>query len=297
MPASTRSAYDVSSTRSLNVPGSPSSALQTTKCSAPGALRQASHFCPVENPAPPRPRRFDVCISASRPSAPRASAAASARPGSGSVASMTSSRRTLSSTRKNSAGHADSGDAVADQLADRVDARLRQARDRPVVDQDRRALVAHSGARRRVDADEPVFGGLAPLDPELPAHVVEELAAAQHAVGDVVAEQHAVSSARLRVQERIEARDALDLGARQAHDLLDAVDRLGRDPVAGLLHLAQDLQQVMRVAAVPLEHRIDRGIDRRQHTVSQGFRRGDVTDAATATSALSTCCPVGKKAC
>ena len=53
--------------RSLIVPGSLSSALQTMYLSGPGWLRTSSHFMPVGNPAPPRPRRplaLSVAISA-----------------------------------------------------------------------------------------------------------------------------------------------------------------------------------------------------------------------------------------
>ena len=42
--------------RSLMVPGSLSSALQTTYFSLPGALRTISHLLPVGKPAPPMPR-------------------------------------------------------------------------------------------------------------------------------------------------------------------------------------------------------------------------------------------------
>ena len=56
MPANTRSGSSVSSTRSLNVPGSPSSALHTANLRSPGAARAISHLMPVGKPAPPRPR-------------------------------------------------------------------------------------------------------------------------------------------------------------------------------------------------------------------------------------------------
>jgi len=47
----------------MNAPGSPSSALQSTYFTSPLALRVNSHFMPVENPAPPRPRRPDFFTS------------------------------------------------------------------------------------------------------------------------------------------------------------------------------------------------------------------------------------------
>src|SRR4029453_10457469 len=50
--------------RSLNVPGSDSSALQITYFSSPGAFAAPSHLTPVGNAAPPRPTRPDALISA-----------------------------------------------------------------------------------------------------------------------------------------------------------------------------------------------------------------------------------------
>ena len=58
-----------SSTRSLKVPGSPSSALQTTTCSRPAPRGTAPISVPVANPAPPRPRRLRALRS--RPASPR----------------------------------------------------------------------------------------------------------------------------------------------------------------------------------------------------------------------------------
>ncbi len=64
MPSSTACGSPSSTLRSMNAPGSPSSALQITYFFAPFARRAKVHFMPVENPAPPRPRRPEAVISA-----------------------------------------------------------------------------------------------------------------------------------------------------------------------------------------------------------------------------------------
>ena len=57
-------------TRSLNVPGSDSSALQTTKCGVADSRATASHLRPVGNAAPPRPINFEAVTSAITRSGP-----------------------------------------------------------------------------------------------------------------------------------------------------------------------------------------------------------------------------------
>ncbi len=67
------------STRSLNVPGSDSSALQTAKCGCAACAATADHFRPVGKAAPPRPTSFASLSSLITASAPMASAWWSAR--------------------------------------------------------------------------------------------------------------------------------------------------------------------------------------------------------------------------
>ena len=52
------------SSRLLNVPGSLSSKLHTTNTGFPVSCGTKDHFCPVGNPAPPRPRSPDDLTSA-----------------------------------------------------------------------------------------------------------------------------------------------------------------------------------------------------------------------------------------
>ena len=86
-------------------------------------------------------------------------------------------------------------------------------RDGAIVDQQRRALIAHAGTGSGADTDQAVFGDLARLQPQQLAHLIHQGLAAQHAVGDVVGEQHAVFAVRLQVQERVERGHAFDAGA------------------------------------------------------------------------------------
>ena len=79
IPSSTAWGSPSNSARSMNAPGSPSSALQTRYFSSPAAEWAISHFTPVGNPAPPRPRspeRLTVSMTSSGDISHRAFAAA-----------------------------------------------------------------------------------------------------------------------------------------------------------------------------------------------------------------------------
>ena len=69
-----------STERSMNAPGSPSSALQTMYFCPLGAFMPASHFTPVGKPAPPRPRRPEAFISSTTCSGVMVSRALDAAP-------------------------------------------------------------------------------------------------------------------------------------------------------------------------------------------------------------------------
>jgi len=151
---------------------------------------------------------------------------------------------------------------VANQLGDFVDTLQVQAGNRVVIDQHARPLIAQAGAGRLADADQAVFGNLAALDPQVAAQALHKRPVALHPVGDVVGKQHPVFAARLGVNEGIEAGNALDLGARHAQHGLHAVDGFRRDPVAGLLNFAQDLQHAGRIASISVDHPVDNTGDR-----------------------------------
>jgi hypothetical protein len=63
IPSSTRCGSDSSTARSMNAPGSPSSALQMTYFWSDGILATVDHFRPAGYPPPPRPRKPLISIS------------------------------------------------------------------------------------------------------------------------------------------------------------------------------------------------------------------------------------------
>ena len=76
MPSISRCGFFWISSRSLKVPGSDSSALQTTYLSM-SPLGRNDAFVPIAKPAPPRPRRPDAWSSASTSAGSMSSALAS----------------------------------------------------------------------------------------------------------------------------------------------------------------------------------------------------------------------------
>ncbi len=151
--------------------------------------------------------------------------------------------------------------AREDQVTDRVDAGGVEPRNRPLVDQQRRCLVAEAEEGRAFHTDEAVFRGLAGLGPQAFAHALQQFGRAAHAVRDVVGKQDVVDAAWFRGEEVVETRDAAHPGDGQAEAGRDAVQRRGRHVVVTLLDFPQDLQQVRRRAPPACHCRVDAGFD------------------------------------
>ena len=132
-----------------------------------------------------------------------------------------------------------------------------------VVDQQRRALAAQTGARGALHSDQPVGAQPARHDAQAPAQVGHQRLAAEHAVGDVVAEQHAVGTHRLGVQEAVETGHAFDLGKAPAEPGGQLTEIVSRQPAVQRLQLAQHLHQRVRIATVARHQRLH--IGQRQH--------------------------------
>ena len=137
--------------------------------------------------------------------------------------------------------------ARLDQLGDRVDSRFAETRHGEVVDQHRRPLVAHAGARGQIDADEAVGGHLAALDAETAEQTFEQRLIALHPVGDVVGDKQPIGAAGLVIEEGVERHHAFDAVDGNLQPLRNFALGLARKPAQRGLRFAHDLHQVERV--------------------------------------------------
>ena len=148
---------------------------------------------------------------------------------------------------------------IAYQFGDLVDAFRGQPGNCPVIDEQRRPLIAHASTGGRGDADQPVFGNLAGLDPQVLAQALDKRLVALHAIGNVVGKKNPVFAARLGIEKGIKPRHAFDLGARHAQRDFQRADRFRGKPVQRFLDLAQYLHHVSGVAPVAGDHAVDHG--------------------------------------
>ena len=221
MPSNTRSAYSRRSTRSLNVPGSPSSALHTTYFappSCPCAAAARFHFVPVGKPAPPRPRRFEADTSPMMSA--RLSGSAAASPWPGAIVSKVRGVFLLlvgcivcSSPTRAPRGR---GRVRAEHLAAVVDDPVHLLGAHPRVDavvhEQRRPLVAHAQAAGPLEAEPPVGRGLAEADAQLVLELPRHARLARQVARNRLAQPDLEPAARLVMEERVERDDAVDLG-------------------------------------------------------------------------------------
>ncbi len=210
---------------------------------------------PAGKPAPPRPRSPERSSSAIVAAAPRATAAARPSPGCMTAARMRSRRSTWLWIANRFSGHWAQRHLAADERADRADPLRRQPRDGPIVDQQRRPLIAQPGAARACDRHQPVAAHLAQLQPERVQHALAQRVAARHLIGDVVAEPHPKPPLRLRREEAVEPHHALDVGPRHAEARRQLGDRRWRHVAQRRRHLVEDLHQPRRITTVTLQHR------------------------------------------
>src|SRR5215211_6081188 len=222
--------------RSLNAPGSDSSALATTydgpERLSGGGTRLSLR--PIGKPAPPRPRSDALEISSisAAGSIPRARSSAWYPP----IARYSSSR-----VRSRSSAPVRTVSSAATHLLDETGHVLGPRRLAvPVVDDDDRRVAAAAGALDQAEADLAVVGGLARRDPELLFEGVDDLLRADEGAREVRADLDEVPADRLEVVHVVERRHSLDLGGRNVHGVGDLTQRLGREPaVVALLREAQ----------------------------------------------------------
>src|SRR5688500_7738749 len=226
-PSSRRCGTRSMISRSLNVPGSDSSALTTRYVARPVPLARKLALRPIGKPAPPRPRRFDAISSSTIccGSSARAFASASKPP---------TARYSSSCVRSRSAAPARTSSltATAELLHDRRDLVGPHGLAVAVVDRDDRPPPAAARALDRPQRHLAVLGRLAGLDAELPLERLEHLLGADEPAGEVGADLDHVSPDRLELEHVVERGDGLAVGGRELQRVGDLDERLGRQPTA-----------------------------------------------------------------
>ena len=125
----------------------------------------------------------------------------------------------------------------------------RQLGEDDVVDQRRRRLVAHADAGGVFERERPIGRGLADRDAQRRLECADHRLEPGIAVDDVVAQPDGDPALRFEREERIEARHAFDLNARQAGRFRDRLHGFGRDPAIAILNRVQDVHHPVRIIA------------------------------------------------
>src|SRR6266540_1258007 len=220
-------------TRSLNAPGSDSSALMT-RYEGRAPLRSTRlALRPVGKPAPPRPRSVDVTsssISASG-SIARAFSSASYPP---------TARYSSSCVRSRSSTWASRRSRLGTELLDQRGNVL--GRDRlPVapVDDGHRRVAAAAGALDRPERHLAVLRRLARGHGQLVLERLDDALRADQRTREVRADLDRVPPDRLQVVHVVERRDRLAVRGRQVECVRNLAQRLRRQPAVALLRRAQ----------------------------------------------------------
>src|SRR5450756_2258629 len=275
MPSISRCGLPSISRRSLNVPGSISSPLATRyfRWGASSPMGTKLHFCPVGNPAPPRPRRFEsfttCCTSAGviPPSALRSAWYPPALSYSCRVSACPSERRSPVSGRSE----------LRILLQDCVYLLRRQIAVKVVVHHHDRRAIAGAQANDGQQGESAIRGRFAQRDAQAGRHGVAHGLVAHDPTTHAVADEDHVPSHRLPEDQVVERRHAVQLGRGHPEELadipqpfvgdpptvvLDHLERLDTDgpPVVVVLHLGFDLSPlfVAQHSLIPVKHRLER---------------------------------------
>src|SRR5918996_3496075 len=226
-PSSSRCGARSMISRSLNDPGSDSSAFTTRYVGRPVPLARKLAFLPIGKPAPPRPRRFEAISSSTIccGSSPRAFASVSYPPPARYSESCFRSRSSAPARTICLTGTAqlldDSGDVVRSHgLAVAV------------VDDDHRRPAAAPRALDRPQRDLAALGRLPRRDVELALERLEHLLGPDERAGDVRADLDEVPADRLQMEHVVEGRDRLAVRGREPERVSDLDEGLGRQPAA-----------------------------------------------------------------
>src|SRR5262249_37523137 len=261
-PSSSRCGTSAITWRSLNAPGSDSSAL-TTMYFGFGLARSISDaFRPIGKPAPPRPRRVAACSSAIRPSGVIARAF-------GTCAYPPIEPYSSSFVRSCSSVPARSiALAPPDGIHDRGHILRLDVLPVAVVDADDGRVATAAEAFERAECDLAVVRRLARAHAELGLERVDDVLRTVERARDVRAHLDQVPPDGREVEHVVEGRDRVTVGGRQPERVGDLAERLGGQPAVPLLREPQrrdrrrarirepprDLAHLVREGQVAISH-------------------------------------------
>src|SRR5581483_1133758 len=210
--------------RSLNAPGSDSSALTTTYFGFGESRAISDAFRPIGKPAPPRPRRFALPISSISASEVIARAVSSAEypPIARYSESLVRSRSSAPLSRASS--------SATDLLDDRLRVLGPDVVTVPGVHGDHRRVAAPAEALDGAERDLAVLGRLAGLHAERGLERLDHALSADERTGQVRADLDHVPPDGLQVEHVVERRDRLAVRGRQLERLGHLAERLDGEP-------------------------------------------------------------------